>query len=115
MFAIAGIVVGKLLPRDPRLRLLGMPNRLAIALAASVFCVIVELGLNAVGALTWDYWWWSARMPWLIVLFGYSTFFVVAFWVHDLPTVRGKARVVGALYAFDVGCLVVFGGLLGWI
>jgi hypothetical protein len=115
MFAIAGIVVGKLLPRDPALRILGLPNRIVVASAASVFCVVVEMFLNAVGALTWDYWWWSARMPWLIVVFGYYTFFAVAFWVHDLPTVARKVRVVGALYAFDALCLAVFAGLLKWI
>jgi hypothetical protein len=115
MFAIAGIVVGKLLPKDPALRILGLPNRVVVALAASTFCVIVELFLNAVGALTWDYWWWSARMPWLIVVFGYYTFFAVAFWVHDLPTVRRKAQVVGALYAFDAACLGLFAGVLRWI
>jgi hypothetical protein len=115
MFAIAGIAVAKLLPADPRLRILGLPNRLFVAMAASAFCVVVELWLNAVGQLTWDWWWWSARMPWLIFLFGYLTFFVVAFWVHDMPTVRQKARTVGALYALDGALLVVFGGWLGWI
>jgi hypothetical protein len=115
MFAIAGIVVGKLLPKDPALRILGLPNRFVVALAASTFCVIVELFLNAVGALTWDYWWWSMRMPWLIVVFGYFTFFAVAFWVHDMPTIRQKVAVVGALYAFDAVCLVLFAGVLGWI
>ena len=115
MFAIAGIVVGKLLPRDPALRVLGLPNRVAVALVASTFCVIVEILLNAVGALTWDYWWWSARMPWLIIVFGYYTFFAVAFWVHDLPSVRRQAQVVAALYALDAACLGVFAGVLRWI
>src|SRR5881275_1082119 len=32
MFALAGIVYAKLLPPDPRIRVLGMPNRLALAL-----------------------------------------------------------------------------------
>ena len=67
------------------------------------------------GKWTWDHWWWSARMPWLIVVFGYFSFFAVAFWVHDLPTIRRKAEVVGALYAFDAACLVLFSGVLGWI
>jgi hypothetical protein len=115
MFAIAGIVVGKILPADRARRILGVPNRWLIAVAASLFCVAVELWLNAIGALTWDYWWWSARMPWLIVVFGYLTFFVVAFRVHDMPTVRQKARTVGALFALDAAALAVFAGWLRWI
>lgn len=115
MFACAGIVVAKTLPADRKLRILGIPNRWFIAVAASLFCVAVELLLNAVGQLTWDYWWWNVRTPWLIVVFGYLTFFVVAFWVHDMPTMRQKLRTVGAIYAFDAACLLVFGSVLGWI
>ena len=115
MFAIAGVVVGKMLPVDHDATILGVPNRWFIAVAASLFCVVVELCLNAVGALTWDYWWWSARMPWLIIVFGYLTFFVVAFRVHDMPTVAQKARTVGAIFALDAACLVVFAGWLRWI
>ncbi len=114
-FAIMGIVVAKTLPADPATKILGVPNRWFVAVAASLFCVIVELFLNAAGALTWDYWWWNVRMPWLILAFGYLTFFIVAFWVHDMPTVRAKARTVAAIYAFDAACLVVFGAALGWI
>lgn len=115
MFAIAGIVVAKTLPADKHLKILGVPNRLFVAVGASVFCVIVEMFLNAAGALTWDYWWWNIRMPWLIVVFGYLTFFVVAFWVHDMPTVRQKALTVGAIYAFNAACLALFAGALKWI
>jgi hypothetical protein len=115
MFAYMGITVAKTLPADRHRRILGIPNRWLIALAASVLCVVVELFLNAVDALTWDYWWWSARSPLPIVVFGYLHFFVVAFWVHDMPTIRQKAATVGAIYAFDAACLIVFGGMLGWI
>jgi uncharacterized membrane protein len=115
MFAVAGIVVAKLLPRDRSLRILGLPNRFFIAVAASVFCVVVELFLNAVNALTWDYSWWNARAPWLIIVFGYLHFFVVAFWVHDMVSVSRKARTVGAIFAVDAVALVLFVGVLGWI
>lgn len=115
MFAIMGVVVAKTLPADKQMKILGVPNRWFVAVAASVFSVLIELLLNAIGQLTWDWWWWSARVPWLIVVFGYLTFFVVAFWVHDMPTVRQKARTVAAIYAFDLACLVLFIGVLGWI
>jgi hypothetical protein len=115
MFACAGIVVAKTLPSDRTLRICGIPNRWFVAVAASVFCVFVEVFLNAAGQLTWDYWWWNVRMPWLIIVFGYLTFFVVAFWVHDMPTVRQKVATVGCIYAFDAVCLVVLGAALQWI
>jgi len=80
-----------------------------------VFCVVVELFLNAVNALTWDYSWWNARAPWLIIVFGYLHFFVVAFWVHDMPSVRRKAATVGGIFAADAVALALFAGVLDWI
>jgi hypothetical protein len=115
MFAIAGVVFAKSLPRDRQLRILGLPNRWLLALVWSVFCVVVELWLNSVGALTWDYSWWNAKAPWLIVPFGYLHFFVVAFLVHDMVRLRSKVVTVGAIYAVDAVGLLVFGGVLGWI
>lgn len=115
MFAVMGVVVAKTLPKEPTLRILGLPNRWVVALAASMFCVLIEMWLNAIGALVWDHWWWSARVPWLIFVVGYLWFFAFAFWVHDLPTTRQKARVVAALLTFDVALLAVFGAVLRWI
>jgi hypothetical protein len=71
--------------------------------------------LNAVDALTWDYSWWNVGAPWLIFLLGYLPFFLVSFWVHDMESLQRKARIVSALYAFDIACLIVFGAILGWI
>ncbi len=115
MFAIAGITFAKMLPREKEARVLGIPNRLAFAIVGSAFCVLVEVLLNAAGALTWDYPWWNARVPWLIFLIGYFTFFIVSFWVFDMTSVRRKAVVVGAIGALDVVSLVVFGAVLHWI
>lgn len=115
MFAILGVVGVKMLPADRQTRILGLPNRWFLAVALSVFAVVVELFLNAVDALTWDYSWWSARSPLPIVVAGYLHFFVIAFWVHDMQSVRRKAITVGSIYAFDGLCLVVFGAVLGWI
>ncbi len=115
MFAIAGIAFSKMLPKDKRMKVLGVPNRLFFAVVNAIFCVIVEILLNSVNALTWDYSWWNARAPWLIFLFGYFYFFLVAFWVHDMKEVRNKAITVGAIFAFDIACLIIFGGILGWI
>jgi hypothetical protein len=115
MFAIAGIAFAKMLPADKKLKIIGIPNRLLFAIAGSIFCVIVELLLNAAGALTWDYPWWGAAAPWLIFLVGYLPFFLVSFWVFDMPTVKQKAITVGVILGFDLICLILFAGILNWI
>ncbi|MCJ7555899.1 MAG: hypothetical protein MUP90_03165 [Gammaproteobacteria bacterium] len=115
MFAIAGVAFGKLLPRDAGLRILGIPNRLFIAVTGSVFCVVVEYWLNAIGALTWDYSWWNVGAPWLIVLFGYLPFFLVAFWVHDMQTIKAKIATVGIIYGVNALAILIFGVFLNWI
>ena len=115
MFAIAGITFSKMLPADRRTRILGLPNRLFIAVTGAAFCVFVEVLLNAVGALTWEYPWWNVGAPWLIFVFGYLTFFLVSFWVFDLPRLRQKLTVVGVIFAVDLAALLVFGAALRWI
>jgi len=115
MFAIAGIAFSKMLPKDKKMKVIGIPNRLLFAIVGAVFCVFVEYLLNAVGALTWDYPWWNSSAPWLIFLVGYLYFFLVSFWVFDMKSIRKKVITVGAILAFDIICLVVFIGILKWI
>ncbi len=115
MFAIAGIAFSKMLPEDKKLKILGIPNRIFFAILGSAFCVFVEILLNKIGALTWDYPWWSAGAPWLIFLFGYLTFFLVSYWVFDMESVKKKLQVVGVIYTVDVVALLLFGVILKWI
>ncbi len=115
MFLLSGIVAVKFLPADRSLRVLGLPNRLAVALGFSVFCVLVEIVLNRAGLLIWEYRFWNVPHVWLIVPFGYLHFYVVAFWVHDMPRVRTKLAVVGALYGAVAVLALVFGVALRWI
>jgi hypothetical protein len=115
MFAVLGVAAAKMLPADKHMKILRIPNRLFVAVSLSATAVIIELFLNAVDALTWDYWWWSARSPLPILVFGYLHFFVIAFWVHDMKEVRTKVVAVTSIFTFDAACLIVFGGILGWI
>ena len=115
MFAIAGITFAKMLPADKNMKILGIPNRLAVAIFGSAFCVFVEGLLNIAGALTWDYSWWNTQVPWLIFLIGYLPFFLVSFWVFDMETVRKKAITVGTIFAVDIVGLILFLGILKWI
>jgi hypothetical protein len=115
MFAVSGIIWTKMLPPDRNTRILGIPNRWFIAVAGSIFCVFVEYLLNSANALTWDYSWWSRSAPWLIFLFGYLTFFVVAFWVYDMKSIKARLITVGTIWAVDVLALVIFIPILKWI
>jgi hypothetical protein len=115
MFAIAGVAFGKMLPEDKQMKVLGIPNRLAIAVGGAAFCVFVEVLLNQIGALTWDFPWWDANLPWLIFLFGYLHFFLVSFWVHDMERLEQKLKVVGGIFAFNLLLILVFGVFLGWL
>ena len=115
MFAIAGITFGKMLLPDKKTKLLGIPNRLFFAITGAAFCVFVEILLNSIGALTWEYPWWSATAPWLIFLIGYLTFFLVSFWVHDMKTIRSKVITVGVIFGVDILAIIIFGFILNWI
>ena len=115
MFAIAGIIWGKLLLPDKKTKILGIPNRLFIAITGAAFSVFVEYFLNAVGALTWDYAWWNTGAPWLIFLFGYFHFFLVAFWIYDMTSVKKQLTILGIIYTVNISALLVFGVLLNWI
>jgi hypothetical protein len=114
-FAINGVVFVKLLPADRSVRILGLPNRWAYAIGLSLVSVGVELLLHADGVFHWYYWWWNVASFPVIVVFGYLTFYVVAFTVYDMPRLARQLQTVGALAALDLVAGLVFGPLLGWI
>jgi hypothetical protein len=115
MFAFAGIAWSKMLLPTKEAKILGIPNRWFVAIVGSAFCVFVEVLLNAVEALTWDWSWWDSDSPWLIFLFGYFHFFVVAFWVHDMDTIKKKAATTGMIWITALILILIFGVGLGWI
>lgn len=115
MFAIAGIVFSKLLLPDKKTKILEIPNRIFFAVVYSIFCVFIEVLLNSIGALTWDYSWWSSTRPLLIVLFGYLPFFLVAYWVFDMESVKKKVVTTGIIYSINILAIIVFGFILGWL
>jgi hypothetical protein len=115
MFAVMGVVATLALPEDKKMKIFGIPNRLLIAIGFTTAAVIVEMILNTMGALTWEYAWWSTKAPWLLWIFGYFYFFAVAFWVHDMEKIRSKLIAVGTILGIDAACLIVFSGILGWI
>ena len=113
-FAINGVVFAKLLPAERSARMLGVPTRWVMAVALSLVSVSVELLLHADGVFHWYYWWWNVASFPVIVVFGYLTFYVVAFTVFYARRAR-QIQIVGALAGVDLLAGLVFGPLLGWI
>ncbi|MFC7446924.1 hypothetical protein [Rhodococcus daqingensis] len=113
MFAIMGIAAAKMLP-PKETRIFGLPNRPVLVAVNSAAAVGVEVLLNKIGVLTWEWSWWQPGFPFLIWLIGYVPFFAVCFYVHDLPTVRAKALVVGGILGINAAAIIGFGAA-GWL
>ncbi|MGS2810257.1 hypothetical protein [Nocardia sp. MW-W600-9] len=113
MFAIMGVAAAKMLP-PKETRIAGLPNRPVLIAVNSAAAVGVEVLLNKAGVLTWDWSWWQPGFPFLIWIIGYVPFFAACFAVHDLPSVRSKALVVGTIFGIDVIALIAFGAA-GWL
>ncbi len=86
-------------------KFLGVNNHWFVAIFGSVFSVLVEYFLNKANALTWEYAWWNRGAPWLIFLFGYLTFFIVAFWVYGMDSFKKKLQVVGDIWG-SISCVL---------
>lgn len=121
MFSIAGIAFAYTLPRDKTIKfnfgIFKLNNRWAMVIGFSAFSVFVEILLNAAGVLIWTYWFWTASFVgvWLIFLFGYAPFFVVAFWVHDMEKLSSKIKTVGLIYGIGIAAVIIFMSILHWI
>jgi len=116
MFAIAGIIFYHMCSDDPKKRLLGLPERWAMAVGLSAFCVFVEVLLNIGGHLVWEYSFWNRSFGgvWLIFLIGYFHFFAAAIIVTSLSTTRRKVIGVTGIYSVAIVANVVAMGVLGW-
>ena len=111
MFSVAGLILSKLLPADPKAKLLGINNRLVFAVANAAFFAIFEIFLAKTPAFVWVYSWWGAIPVFITV---YIPFFLAAFYCYDWkPAVQ--RRFIGGLAALNAGMLVVFAGILRWI
>lgn len=111
MFSIAGLVFSKLLPADPKTRLLGVNNRLVFAIANAAFFSIFEIFLVKTPAFVWVYPWWGAFTVFISV---YIPFFVVSMFCYDWKP-RTQVAVIGGLFAMNAAAIILFAGVLGWI
>ena len=114
MFAMMGIMACLSLPKDPKQKILGINNRVFLAVVYTTLAVVVECFLNYSDLLTWEYPWWSLQFPYLIWLIGYLPFFTMAFVVHDMKKMKNKFLTLGIIFGVDIILLVVF-GLMGWM
>lgn len=111
MFAVSGVIFSKLLPADPKAKILGMNNRIVIAIGNAAFFSIFEIFLAKTPAFHWVYPWWGAFPVFVTV---YIPFFLVSNFAYDWKP-RVQKIVIGSLAAVDVAAMVVFAGILGWI
>jgi hypothetical protein len=111
MFSIAGLVLTKVLPSDPKARVLGINNRLVFVVANAGLFAIIELFLVRTPTFVWVYPWWGAAPVFLLV---YVPFFLAAAWGYDAKPRRGWTF-IGGLSAMNAAALVVFAGVLRWI
>lgn len=111
MFAVAGLIYAKLLPADPRQKILGINNRVAFAIGCAAFFSIFEIFLVQTPVFAWVYGWWGVLPVFLTV---YIPFFLAAFFCHDWQP-RTQMWFIGGLAAVNVGLSVIFAGMLRWI
>lgn len=107
MFSIAGIATHKLLPDDPKMRILGINNRWLFAVGNAALFSVIEIFLASTPAFIWVYPWWGA-IP--VFVTTYIPFFLAAFLVPDAKP-RTQKLYIGGLAVINVLLLCVFAPL----
>lgn len=114
MFFVAGLIVVKTLPADRNLKIQGLPNRILIPVFWGIFCTLVEVTLNRMNVLIWEYSWW--RWPHIyIIIINYTAPFLLITWAYDRLTLKFKIRALGIFILVDVIAWIVFSTILKWI
>jgi hypothetical protein len=111
MFSISGLIFSKILPEDPRAKILGINSRLFIALFNAAFFSIFEIFLVKTPCFVWVYPWWGSLSVFITV---YIPFWVVSMYCYDWQP-KTQIKVIGGMFAVNAAMLVVFAGILKWI
>jgi hypothetical protein len=111
MFSISGIIFSKVLPEDPKAKILGINNRLFIALFNAAFFSIFEIFLVKTPCFVWVHPWWGSLTVFISV---YVPFWVVSMYCYDW-TPKVQKTVIGGMFAVNATMLVIFAGILKWI
>ena len=115
MFGVAYIAFLKILPKDSRAKIFGIPNRWFFVLVNSLICVAVEALLNDWGVLIWSYKYWSVPHLWSIVLFAYAPSIVFLYWLYDMKSLKFKGTLALVLIILDAIGFGMFSTVLNWI
>jgi len=90
-------------------------NRLIVIFSMASLCVIVEIFLNLIGILVWEWeFLWSIKNPVLIYLIGYLPFWGISAVIYDMRKRWMQILTVSSMFVVIITCMVVF-ILLGWI
>lgn len=111
MFAVAGIIFSKILPADKNMKILGINNRVVIAVGNAAFFSIFEIFLAQTPAFHWVYPWWGA-IP--VFITTYVPFFLASNFAYDWPRQK-QITLIGGLFAIDAIAFIVFALILRWI
>ena len=111
MFSVAGLIFSKILPPDPKLKIMGINNRVLFALGNAAVFSIFEIWLATTPAFHWVYPWWGAFPVFVTV---YIPFFLAANFAYDWQP-KTQIRWIGTLFGINALMLIVFAGILGWI
>lgn len=111
MFSVAGLIMTKILPEDPKMKILGINNRIFIAICNAGFFSLFEIFLATTPAFHWVYSWWGSFPVFVTV---YIPFFLAANWAYDWNP-RKQKIFIGSLAGVNALMLIVFAGFLKWI
>lgn len=111
MFSVSGIIVSKVLPVDKKTKILGINNRLFIAIAFAALYSVIEIFLAMTPSFVWVYKWWGAIPVFITV---YIPFFLAAVYSYGWKRATQK-KFIGILGSINIAALIVFAGILGWI
>jgi hypothetical protein len=111
MFAVAGVIFSKILPKDKNMKILGINNRVVIAVVNAAFFSLFEIFLASTPAFHWVYPWWGALPVFITV---YVPFFLACNFAYDWSK-KTRIRFIGGIFSFDAIALIVFAGILHWI
>jgi len=111
MFSVAGLILSKLLPENPKAKILGINNRIFFAIGNAALFSVIEIFLARTPAFHWVYPWWGVLPVFITV---YIPFFVVSFLCHDWKP-KTQRVVIGSLFVLDTVLMITFAGILKWI
>ncbi len=111
MFSVAGLILTKILPEDPKTRILGIGSRWFFAIVNAALFAVIEIFLARTLAFIWVYPWWGSLPVFITV---YIPFFLAANFAYYWDT-KKQRLFIGGLFLLNAILLIVFAVILKWI